>query len=204
MKEIIFGTSNPAKITQVKGALAGLEIDIKGLDGFDNLPDVIEDGQTAQENARIKALAFAKATGKIVFSMDNALYLDGLSEDEQPGINVRRIPGVEGRPTDEQMLEYFAGVIKRLGNEIKGRWEFAIAVANLKGIIEEITICSPRFFRSQLSRKVVQGYPLESLQVDPKSGKYIADMTQEEQGQFWQEAIGKELRELFSELIPQL
>ena len=70
--------------------------------GTDNLGIVLEieeDGTTAQENARKKSLLYARAVGQPVLSLDNALYLQGLSKDEQPGIHTRRIPGKAGRAT---------------------------------------------------------------------------------------------------------
>ncbi len=39
------------------------------------------------------------------------------------------------------------------------------------------------------------GYPLESIQIDPQSQKYISEMTQDEQNNFWQKAIGQPLLE---------
>lgn len=205
MREIIFGTTNPAKIAQVKGALAGLKIDIKGLNDFKNLPQIAEDGVTAKENAKKKAIAFAKAIGKIVFSMDNALYLHGVSEDEQPGMNVRRIKGFEGRPTDEQMIEYYSGLVNKYGGEMTGHWEFAIAVANPDGIMKEVVIKTPtRYFKGESSSIIAEGYPLESLQVDMKSGKYISEMNQDEQDRFWQESVGKELKEFFTGLFKEI
>ena len=40
---------------------------------------------------------------------------------------------------------------------------------------------------------MIPGYPLESLQIDQASGKYISDMTDAEQEEFWQRAVGEEL-----------
>lgn len=205
MQEIIFGTTNPAKIAQVKGALADLEIEIKGLNEFSNLPNIIENGKTAQENASKKAIGFAKSTGKIVFSMDNALYLDGLNDDEQIGINVRKIDGIDGRPTDEQMIQYYSELVKNHGGEMTGHWEFAIAVANPEGIMKEVIVKTPtRYFKAKPSAIILKGYPLESIQVDMKTGKYISEMTQKEQDRFWQESVGKELKELFTELFENI
>ena len=69
-KELIFATTNPAKIVQVKGALALLPIEVKGVDPGTPLPKVIEDGETPLENAIIKAVSYAKALEQTVFSMD--------------------------------------------------------------------------------------------------------------------------------------
>ncbi len=149
-----------------------------------------EDGTTAQENARAKALAYAKAAGRPVFSMDNALYLDGLAPDEQPGLHVRRIPGSSERPTDAEMLSYYTDVVKRHGGNMTGYWEFAMAIASPGGALAETTIRSLRQFAAKATDKVVTGYPLESIQIDPDSGKYVADMSEAEQAVFWQRAIG--------------
>src|SRR3989338_1275761 len=93
MKEIMVGTTNEAKVKQIRGALFSLGVSVKGVTDKSLLPDVKEDGNTAQENAKKKAVAYAQALNKAVLSMDNALYFKGLPDDEQPGVNVRRING---------------------------------------------------------------------------------------------------------------
>jgi inosine/xanthosine triphosphate pyrophosphatase family protein len=201
MIEIIVGTTNEAKVKQILGALAPLNISVKGVENKDLLPKVDEDGQTAIENARKKAIAYAEALNQTILSMDNALYLDGLTDDQQPGLNVRRIGNGDKRPTDEDLLRHYSEVIKRLGGRINGHWEFGVCIANSQGSLGEINIISPRVFTSEISTKVVPGYPLESLQVDPESGKYIAEMQQSEQDEFWQKAIGKPLCDFVSSTL---
>jgi len=201
MKEIIIGTTNPAKVEQIKGALQPLDLMVKGIEKGTLLPEVNEDGKTAQENAQKKALAYAKALNKDILSMDNALYLDGLAPEEQPGLNVRRIKNSEERPTDEDLLAYYSNLVQRLGGKINGRWEFAVCFAKPTGEIHEMTIISPRIFTSQISPSVIPGYPLESIQIDPKNGKYISEMNEKEQTLFWQEAIGRELMDFVQSIV---
>jgi 8-oxo-dGTP diphosphatase len=193
MKEIVFGTTNEAKIKQVRGALVPAGIAVDGVKDKKLLPEVVEDGKTASENARKKSIAYAKALGKTVFSMDNALYLEGLPTEKQPGLNVRRINGASERPTDEQMLEHYSKLIEELGGKVNGYWEFAICIANPQGEYEETVIKSPRIFVSKPSKVMVEGYPLESIQIEPESERYISEMSQNEQDLFWQNAIGKPL-----------
>lgn len=195
MKEITFGTTNEAKIKQVRGALSPSGIIVNGVLDKSLLPEVVEDGKTASENARKKSLAYAKALNKTVFSMDNALYLDGLTPEEQPALNVRRIGGTTNRPTDQEMLDYYSSLIKKLGGSINGYWEFGICIANPQGEFKETVIKSPRTFVSEPSKTMIEGYPLESIQIDQNSGRYISEMSQEEQDVFWQNAIGKPLLE---------
>jgi len=195
MLSLIIGTTNEAKIKQIMGALAPLRIPIQGIADKNKLPEIRENGTTAQENARKKAIAYAKAFGQTVLSMDNALYFEGLSTEQQPGIAVRRIPGSSGRPSDEQLLNYYSDLIKKLGARVHGHWEFAICVADPKGHARETSIISPRIFTSLPSPKFIPGYPLESLQIDPESNRYISEMSQQEQDLFWQRTTGKELCE---------
>lgn len=194
IKELIFGTTNHAKVLQIRGVLSPAGINIEGVADKNMLPEVIEDGKTANENARKKALAYAKALNKTVFSMDNALYINGLSDDRQPALNVRRIDG-KTATTDEEMIEYYSKLIESLGGKAEGYWEFGICIATPEGNYKETTIKSPRTFVSTPTTSRQAGYPLESIQIDPASGKYIADMTQEEQDTFWQQAIGEKLLE---------
>jgi len=83
MLSLIIGTTNEAKIKQIMGALAPLRIPIQGIADKNKLPEIRENGTTAQENARKKAIAYAKAFGQTVLSMDNALYFEGLSTEQQ-------------------------------------------------------------------------------------------------------------------------
>lgn len=193
MKKLIIGTTNEAKVKQIRGALAPLDIEVGGVVNKELLPQVIEDGKTAMDNARKKAVAYAQALGETVLSMDNALYIEGLAEQDQPGLNVRRIAGSVGRPTDDELLNYYSKLILGLGERVKGHWQFAICVADSTGKVWETEIISPRIFVSQPSPKSIPGYPLESIQIEPETGQYISEMSQAEQDTFWQKKIGAEL-----------
>jgi inosine/xanthosine triphosphate pyrophosphatase family protein len=192
IKELIIGSTNPAKINQIKGALFPLKLKISDISNLE-LPEIIEDGKTAQENARKKATSYAKFLKKPVLSMDNYLYFDSLPESRQPGINVRCINNRTDRLTDEEMLDYYSKLVSELGEQINGRWKFAICVATPEKFFET-TIISPRIFTNKKSSIIIPGYPLESIQIDPETNKYISEMTQTEQDVFWQKSIGDKLQ----------
>lgn len=189
--KIIIGTTNPAKVAQIRDALLLVDIQVEGIDKK-LLPEIIEDGTTAQENAKKKATAYSKAIKQTVFSMDNALYFDGLSQEDQPGIHVRRIGGSIA-VNDTELLEHSISLIKQLGGKTTGYWEYGICIAQPDGKFFEMTLKTPRIFTSKRSEKIVEGYPLESIQIDPETGKYISEMTPEEQSIFWQKNIGTKI-----------
>ena len=193
MPELIIGTTNPAKVEQIRGALRPLGITVSGLDKNINLPKIKEDGATAEVNACEKALAYARALGQPVLSMDNALYLDGLSPEKQPGVHVRRINKDNVRASDKEVLAYYSSLIDSFGGRINGEWHFALCFATPEGETQETTIISPRIFVSQPSSNIIPGYPLESIQIDPNSGRYVSDLSLEDQDIYWQKAIGEPL-----------
>lgn len=200
MKKLIMGTTNPAKVAQVRDALASAGVEVEGVADKKLLPEVTEDRTTVQENARKKAVAYAKAIGQTVLSMDNALFLDGLAPEDQPGIHVRRIGG-SFAATDAELLDHGAALVKSLGGNVTGYWEYGICIADPSGKVWETTLRTPRVFTSKRSDKSVPGYPLESIQIDPKTGKYISEMTSEEMASFWQRTLGTPLCSFVSSVL---
>lgn len=192
MKKLIMGTTNPAKVAQMSDALMPIGVQVERVADKSLLPDVIEDGMNVQENACKKATAYAKALGHTVLSMDNALFLDGLAPEEQPGIHVRRIGG-SFAATDAELLDHGIALIESLGGNATGHWEYGVCIADPNGKISETTIRTPRVFTSKRSEKSVPGYPLESIQIDPETSKYISEMTPGEMAIFWQRTLGNHL-----------
>lgn len=193
MKEIIFGTTNEAKVNQVRGALLPANITVLGVSPETKLPDIAEDGHTAIENARQKATAYAAALGKPVLSMDNALYINGLAPELQPGLYVRRVDRLGNRPTDADLLNHYSQLFDSLGNNITGYWEYGLCLATPEGKVFEISLKSNRIFTSHPSDILLAGLPLASLSIEPATGKYISELTQDEQDIFWQRQIGDPL-----------
>lgn len=202
MKTLVIGTTNPAKVAQVRDVLlpAGIQLEEITETEKELLKGIAEDGATAQENARKKAIAYSKALGKTVFSMDNALFFDGLAPEDQPGIHVRRIGG-SFAATDEELLDHAVALVKSLGGTVTGHWEYGVCVADPSGKFSETTFRTPRIFTSKRSKKMVPGYPLESIQIDPETSKYISEMTPDEMANFWQRTLGAPLCTFVSSVI---
>jgi hypothetical protein len=91
------------------------------------------------------------------------------------------------------MLDYYSKLIEQLGGRVGGYWEYGICLAYPDGRTETVCIKSPRIFVSNPSRVMLDGYPLESIQINPDTGQYISEMTKEQWGNFWQKTIGQEL-----------
>lgn len=92
--KILYGATNQGKLLAMQKSVEGLNIELISLrDVEGELPKINENGKTPLENAELKARAYYDAFQMPVFSCDSGLYFDELSEDEQPGIHVRRVGG---------------------------------------------------------------------------------------------------------------
>ena len=90
-KKIIFATGNPGKMQEIREILSDLDAEILSLKDADIHIDIVEDGQTFEENAIIKAKAICEATGEIVLADDSGLEIDYLNKE--PGVYSARYMG---------------------------------------------------------------------------------------------------------------
>ena len=178
MKQIIFATSNESKSKRFSKGLKELGIEVLSLKDIDVKLDVKEDGNTAIENALIKARECYKKTKKPSMGMDDTLYMEGVPEDLQPGLFVRRVNGKN--LTDEEMIEHYTNLVKEYGKDgrINCKWIYGLAVINEKGEEATYTWSKDDFYMvSTKSDKINPGYPLNSISKYKKLDKYFTDVT---------------------------
>jgi len=182
--KLLYGTKNNAKISVMEKRLNKLGIELTGLNNLNSvIPDVPEDGSTPLENARQKAEAYYKAFKMPVFSCDSGLYFDNVPENIQPGVHVRTVNG--RRLTDEGMVAYYSRLAHQYGN-LTARYKNAIClILDNNHIYEamEPSMESRQFIITDTQHKnkiMKKGFPLDSLSIDIKSGKYYYDLPEEE------------------------
>lgn len=177
--KILYGTTNQAKLDSMRRITKSLGLEIIGLKDLGHpLPHINEDGKSPLENAAIKAKAYYEAFGMPVFSCDSGLYFDGLEDSPQPGTHIRRVNGKE--LTDDEMIAYYAGLAKQHNDRLIGRYRNAIClVADAETVfqsMDEVLATEPFVLVSEPHKKLVPGFPLDSLSVDIVSGKYYYDL----------------------------
>lgn len=91
MPRLLLATGNAGKVREIREMTAAAGVDWVGLDAFPDVPEAIEDGATFAENARIKALHYAGATGLLTLADDSGLCVDAL--DGAPGVHSARFAG---------------------------------------------------------------------------------------------------------------
>ncbi len=90
--KLLIATRNAHKLEEIRGLLPGIEI--VGTDAYPEVPDPVEDGETFEANAILKAVAWAEATGLPALADDSGLVVDAL--DGAPGIHSARYAGEHG------------------------------------------------------------------------------------------------------------
>lgn len=91
--ELIVATRNQGKLKEIRALLAPLDIFVRGVEDFPDLPEVVEDGLTFAENATKKATTIARLTGSLTLADDSGLEVVALGG--APGIYSARYAGDE-------------------------------------------------------------------------------------------------------------
>ena len=114
MKQIIvLATTNKGKKREIQALLKDFPVDIKTLDDFGPIPEVIEDGETFDDNAYKKASFTAKVLGYPAMADDSGLCVEAL--DGAPGVYSARYAGANATDQDnvEKMLTDLKGKSNR-------------------------------------------------------------------------------------------
>jgi XTP/dITP diphosphohydrolase len=90
---LVLASTNPHKIEEFRALLAGAPFELLSTADLGVTVQVEETGDTFDENAILKALAYAEATGLLALADDSGLEIDALSG--APGVHSARWAGVD-------------------------------------------------------------------------------------------------------------
>jgi inosine/xanthosine triphosphate pyrophosphatase family protein len=179
-KQILLGTTNPAKVNIVRAALDPLSVEILTPADLDIKVDVREDGKSTEENAERKARAYFAEARMPTLAIDGGLHIEGLSEGKQPGMFVRRIEDRERDATDAEVLDHYARELAKIGGEAVGIWRGSIALVISDEQVYADTFTYKTALTSRRRGGVTPGAPLDALTIDPATGRYFSEMTWQE------------------------
>ncbi len=176
---LIYGTYNPSKVESMVKMLGGLKINLIGLDSLDmRLNEVEETGNDPLSNATLKALSYYEQIKKPIFSCDSGLYFRDVADEDQPGVLIKRIHG--NNLSYRDMLNYYSDLASKYGGRLTAYYKNSICL-----VIDEDNIFkydgkdiwSELFYIVETPHeKYREGFPLDSLSVEIKSGKYYYDL----------------------------
>ena len=172
--KILIATTNRGKMAEL-AAMLNPNVEWLSLADFADIEEVKEDGATFAENARKKALGYARATGLWTIADDSGLVVDAL--DGEPGVKSARFSGekdanrksldhknmakvlklLEGVSTEKRIARFVCCLClaspEKVLAETEGRLEGRIAE---KGIGENGFGYDPVFFVPRLNKTVAQ------------------------------------------------
>lgn len=179
--KVLFATTNPAKVKRYASKLQDRGIEVLTLKDIELKLEVEETGKNAIENAYLKAKAYYEATGITTIGIDDNLFIEELSEEKQPGTNVRRVNGKE--LTDEEMIQYYSSLAKENGGKLTAKWVYGMVIFDGK-VAKEYTWSKDHFyFVDKTHEKRHPGYPLDSISIMPEINKYFVELTPEDKKQ---------------------
>ncbi len=130
--QLLVATRNQGKVEEFTDLLGDFTINWLSLDDIACDLDVEESGGTFEENAIIKALAYAKETGMLTIADDSGLEVDVL--DGRPGVHTARYGGAGLSP--EQRYELLLQELVDVPWERRGaRFRCVVAVGNQEGLV---------------------------------------------------------------------
>lgn len=110
MKQIIFATGNEGKMKEIRMILEELKCPVLSMREAGIEAEIVEDRQTFEENAVIKARAIAQQTDSVVLADDSGLVIDYLNGE--PGIYSARYLGEDTsyRIKNQNLIDRLEGV----------------------------------------------------------------------------------------------
>ncbi len=189
-RPIVLATRNEGKIREFRRILADFPIEIKSLEDFGPIPDVVEDGETFEDNAVIKARHTARILGLPAIADDSGLEVAALGG--APGIKSARYAGeaADDREKNLKLLNALEGIEDR-----KARFVCVLAIAVPRGpaLIYE-GICEGAI---ALEMKGGNGFGYDPVFYFPPLGKTFAELSADEKNRVSHR--GKALSEFQSE-----
>ena len=110
MRRLIFATGNEHKMVEIREILGELPVEILSMKDVGIKADIVENGNTFEENALIKAKEVCKLAGEMVLADDSGLEIDYLNGE--PGIYSARYKGEDTsyRIKNQNLIDRLEGV----------------------------------------------------------------------------------------------
>lgn len=187
---IVLATRNKGKTEEIRDLLKQFPVDLKNLDDFGPIPNVVEDGATFDENAYKKASFTARVLGIPAIADDSGLVVEALGG--APGVYSARYAGEDASDEDN---------VNKLLAEMKGQadrraaFECVISLAVPKG--------TALTYEGRCEGVIVEapsgnnGFGYDPVFFHPESGKTFAEINLADKGKVSHR--GKALNEMAAE-----
>ncbi len=169
--KLLLATNNPGKIRELAALLEGTPFVVTTPNEEGIALEVEETGATFEDNAILKAAAFAQASGLCTLADDSGLEVDALGGE--PGVYSARYAGPDA--TDEERVRYLLSKLEDIEWEKRSaRFRSVVALAHpdgevrlFEGACEGIVAFEPRG---------AKGFGYDPIFYIPSLGKHMAEL----------------------------
>jgi len=175
---LLVATSNPGKMRELVALFADVPCTLLSLG---DLPQPVappdETGETCADNARLKATAYAIASGLPCLAEDSGFEVEAL--DGAPGVRSARVPGADDA---ERNAWVYAQLDARGSRESQARFVSVLALARADGAILHVAegevsgVIAPE-------PRGTNGFGYDPLLFYPPLGRTFAELTQDEKAE---------------------
>jgi XTP/dITP diphosphohydrolase len=170
---LVIATKNSGKSAEIKDFLKDFPIDVKDLNDFGPIPEVVEDGKTFEDNAYKKASFTAKVLGLPALADDSGIEVEALGGS--PGVYSARYAGPDATDPENnaKLLAALSGNTNR-----KARFFCSLSLAAPSGAaLTYEAFCEGEILESPRGEN---GFGYDPLFFYPPAGKSFAELTLEE------------------------
>lgn len=176
--KLLLATKNPAKVREYSRLLEGIPYEIVTLADVSINQVVEETGKTLEQNAALKAKAYASLSNLLTLADDSGLEVDALGGE--PGALSARFAG-EGA-SDKVRIDYLLAKLSGIAWEQRtARFQCMIAIASLDG---KVALCQGECQGIiALKPKGDNGFGYDPIFYLPELGKTMAELSMDEKNE---------------------
>jgi XTP/dITP diphosphohydrolase len=175
MTEVLIATTNDGKLREIRQILRGVPLVVKTLADFPHVEAPEETGSTFAENARAKAVYYARRTGMLTLAEDSGFEIDALGGE--PGIYSARYLR-EDASYGERFADIYARVHQSGAADRSARFVCALAVMTPDEITFETTATVEGVLAPAPAGE--HGFGYDPIFLYPPYGKTFGEVTDEE------------------------
>ena len=144
--KLVLATRNLGKVRELSDMLSQqCSIEVLSMRDFPEAPDVVEDGETYQDNAKKKAVDIASYSGILALADDSGLEVDALGG--VPGVHSARYAGSDASDAD-RIAKLLAAIRDVPDDDRTARFKCAVAVGEPNGRADVVMgVCDGKIIR---------------------------------------------------------
>ncbi|MCQ2911486.1 MAG: hypothetical protein MJ244_04775 [Clostridia bacterium] len=123
------------------------------------------------------AISFSNNLDMVTVSVNESLYIEGLSEDNQPGANYKMVSVLNSdgimeskELSDSEAVSYYANIVEGLGGTASAKLIDNVNICYKGNVIKSFDVTKDAVLTSNASKVIKKGYPLNSITLIPEFG----------------------------------